>query len=313
MTVDTVRGFERFLLERQADHRAELFEFLRIPSVSTKAEHASDVVRAAEWMKAAIERIGLTASIYTTAGHPIVVGEWRGARDAPTVLIYGHYDVQPPEPLELWQSPPFEPELRDGRIYARGAMDDKGQVFLQLKALEAHLVVRGGLPVNAVLVVEGEEEIGSPNLSQFIRDNANMLAADATVISDSAMFAPGLPSIVASLRGVAYLQIDVTGPASDLHSGSYGGAVVNPATELARLLALLHDDNSRVAIVGFYDRVREWEPDVLAQMRALPFDDEAFRAETGVPALGRVWIHYTRALVEPADLRRAWTALGLHR
>jgi acetylornithine deacetylase/succinyl-diaminopimelate desuccinylase-like protein len=286
MSVDTRPDFERFLLDRQGDHHAELFELLRIPSISTRTEYAPDVVRTAEWVRAALERIGLTARVHTTPGHPIVVGEWRDAPDAPTVLIYGHYDVQPPEPLDLWQSPPFEPELRDGRIYARGAMDDKGQVFLHMKALEAHLVVRGALPVNIVLVIEGEEEIGSPNLLQFIRDNTDMLAADATVISDSAMFAPGLPTILASLRGVAYLQVDAHGPATDLHSGSYGGAVVNPATELARLLGSLHDDNGHVAVDGFYDRVSEWDPDVIAQMRELPFEDDGLRAETGAPALG---------------------------
>ncbi|HEY8164006.1 MAG TPA: M20/M25/M40 family metallo-hydrolase, partial [Gemmatimonadaceae bacterium] len=286
MTVDTVSDLDRFLFERHEDHRRELFEFLRIASVSTQPEHSADVGRAAEWVKAALERIGLRARVHKTQGHPIVVGEWREAPNAPTVLVYGHYDVQPPEPFDQWQSPPFEPELRDGRIYARGAMDDKGQLFLQMKALEAHLAVRGTLPVNIVFIAEGEEEIGSDNLLQFIRDERDTIGADATVISDSAMFAPGIPSILASLRGVSYMQIDVRGPSADLHSGSYGGAVINPATELSRLLASLHGDNGRIAVDGFYDRVREWEPDVLAQMRELPFDDEGFRAETGAPALG---------------------------
>jgi acetylornithine deacetylase/succinyl-diaminopimelate desuccinylase-like protein len=208
----------------------ELFDLLRIPSVSARSEHAADVRRTAEWLRDALTKIGFDASIQPTSGHPIVLGEWRGAPGAPTILIYGHYDVQPVEPLELWESPPFEPTIRDGRIYARGATDDKGQLFLHVKALEAHLAVRGKLPINVIVLAEGEEEVGSENLERFVEENAKRLAADAVVISDSAMFAPGQPSIVSSLRGLAYFQINVTGPSVDLHSGSYGGAVVNPAT-----------------------------------------------------------------------------------
>jgi acetylornithine deacetylase/succinyl-diaminopimelate desuccinylase-like protein len=202
------------------------------------------------------------------------------------VLIYGHYDVQPAEPLELWESPPFEPTLRNGNIYARGAVDDKGQLFLHVKALEAHLKARGALPVNVVVLAEGEEEVGSENLEQFVERHADLLRADAVVISDSSMFAPGLPSLLSSLRGLAYFQIDVQGPAHDLHSGSYGGAVVNPATALARIVASFHDADGRVAIAGFYDDVRDWPPAVRAQMRALPFDEARFRDEVGAPALG---------------------------
>src|SRR5439155_16261648 len=194
-----------------------------------------------------------------TAGHPVVVGEWRGAGDgAPTVLAYGHYDVQPAEPLELWHSPPFEPTVRDGKIFARGSVDDKGQLFLHIKALEAHLRTRGKLPVNVVLLAEGEEEVGSEHLTAFVESHAEQLHANAVVISDSAMFAPGLPSILSSLRGLAYFQIDVQGPATDLHSGSYGGAIVNPAMALARILATMHDGSGHVAIEGFYDKVRDW-------------------------------------------------------
>ena len=217
----------------------------------------------------------------------MVVGEWRGAgAGAQTVLVYGHYDVQPAEPLELWSSPPFEPVIRDGRVYARGSVDDKGQLFLHVKALEAHLRTRGKLPVNVIVLAEGEEEVGSEHLASFIEANADRLRCDAVVISDSAMFAPGLPSILSSLRGLAYFQIDVQGPAQDLHSGSYGGAVVNPAMALSTILSTLHQTNGRVAIPGFYDTVREWPAAVRTQMEGLPFDEEHFRAETGAPALG---------------------------
>lgn len=267
--------------------RAELFEFLRIPSVSARSEHDADTIRAAEWTAQSLRDAGLTATIHPTAGHPIVVGEWRGAAaGAPTVVVYGHYDVQPAEPLELWTSPAFEPTIRDGRLYARGSVDDKGQLFLHIKALEAHLQVRGRLPVNVIVLAEGEEEVGSEHLGPFVEAHASELACDACVISDSAMFAPGLPSILSSLRGLAYFQIDVQGPAQDLHSGSYGGAVVNPAMALARILATMHDAEGRVAIPGFYDAVAEWPADVREQMRTLPFDEEHFRAEAGSPALG---------------------------
>jgi acetylornithine deacetylase/succinyl-diaminopimelate desuccinylase-like protein len=217
----------------------------------------------------------------------VVVGEYRGApAGAPTVLVYGHYDVQPAEPLDLWTSPPFQPTVRDGRIYARGSVDDKGQLFLHIKALEAHLAVRGTLPVNVIVLAEGEEEVGSMHLAPFIEAHADLLRCDAVVISDSAMFAPGLPSVLSSLRGLAYFQIDVQGPAQDLHSGSYGGAVVNPAMALARILATLHDDTGRIAIPGFYDAVQEWPPRVIQQMRGLPFDEAGFMHEVGVTTLG---------------------------
>jgi acetylornithine deacetylase/succinyl-diaminopimelate desuccinylase-like protein len=229
--------------------RDELFDFLRIPSVSARSEHDADTRRAAGWLRDAIAAAGLTAEVIDTPGHPIVLAEWRGAGpDRPTVLIYGHYDVQPAEPLELWESPAFEPTVRDGRIYARGSVDDKGQLFLHVKALEAHLAVRGTLPVNVIVLAEGEEEVGSVNLAPFIAAHRERLACDAVVISDSAMFAPGIPSILSSLRGLAYFEIVVQGPAGDLHSGSYGGAVVNPAMALARILATMHDPDGTIAI-----------------------------------------------------------------
>ena len=317
MTAALATDLDAWLSEHDARIHEELYEFLRIPSVSARSEHTGDVKRAADWVASALEKSGLPAEVFPTEGHPVVIGEWRNApRGAPTVLIYGHYDVQPPEPLELWTSPAFEPTVRDGRIYARGSVDDKGQLFLHIKALEAHLKVRGTLPVNVIVLAEGEEEVGSEHLAPFIEKHAKRLKADAVVISDSAMFAPGQPSILSSLRGLAYFQIDVQGPAQDLHSGSYGGAVVNPAMALARILATMHDENGRVAIPGFYDKVREWEPKARDAIRELPFKDESFREEAGSPALGgekgfstleRLW---TRPTCEVNGLLSGYTGEG---
>ena len=317
MPVSVPADLDAYLATHDARIQRELFDFLRIPSVSARSEHDADTARAAEWTAAALRDAGLEATVHPTAGHPVVVGEWRGAGvGAPTVLVYGHYDVQPAEPLDLWTSPPFEPAIRDGRLYARGSVDDKGQLFLHVKALEAHLRARGRLPVNVVVLAEGEEEVGSEHLAPFIEAHADRLRCDAVVISDSAMFAPGLPSILSSLRGLAYFQIDVQGPAQDLHSGSYGGAVVNPAMALARILGTLHDADGRVAIPGFYDAVREWPAAVRTQMKGLPFDDEHFRAETGAPALGgekgytvleRLW---TRPTCEVNGLLSGYTGEG---
>lgn len=296
--------------------RDELFAFLRIPSVSAKTENNPDTKRAAEWLRQSMEQAGLKAAIHETPGHPVVIGEWRGAPGAPTVLVYGHYDVQPAEPLELWTSPPFEPTIRDGNIYARGSVDDKGQLFLHIKAIEAHLATRGKLPVNVVVIAEGEEEIGSDNLEAFVEANKDLLAAEAVVISDSAMFAPGQPSILSSLRGMAYFEINVTGPKVDLHSGAYGGAVVNPATALARIVASMHDENRYVSIDGFYDSVRDWDPRIREQMKALPFEDKTLLKETGVRELGgeagyttleRLW---TRPTCEVNGLLSGYTGEG---
>jgi acetylornithine deacetylase/succinyl-diaminopimelate desuccinylase-like protein len=280
----------------------ELFDFLRIPSVSAKSEHHQDMIRAAEWLKKSLDDTGMKGTIHPTAGHPVVIGEWRGAPGAPTVLVYGHYDVQPAEPLELWTSPPFEPTVRNGNIYARGSVDDKGQLFLHVKALEAHLKTRGKLPVNVVLIAEGEEEVGSDNLEEFVESHKELLDCEAVVISDSAMFAPGQPSVLSSLRGLAYFEINVQGPSVDLHSGGYGGAVVNPATALARIIATFHDENGHVAIEGFYDSVDAWSAEIRSQMRGLPFDEDNFRKETGASELDgeagfttleRLWIRPT--------------------
>jgi acetylornithine deacetylase/succinyl-diaminopimelate desuccinylase-like protein len=297
------KDLDSYLAANRAGARDELFDFLRIPSVSARSEHNADTARAAEWVAAALRKIGARATTHATKGHPIVVGEWRNAPPgAQTVLIYGHYDVQPAEPLELWDSPPFEPTVRDGKIFARGSVDDKGQLYLHIKALEAHLAARGTLPVNVIVLAEGEEEVGSENLEAFIEANKELLACDAVVISDSAMFAPGLPSILSSLRGIAYFQIDVQGPAGDLHSGIYGGAIMNPAMALARILSTMHDADGHILIPGFYDKVRDWGDVARQQMKGLPFKDETLRGETGSPelfgekgytTLERVWMRPT--------------------
>lgn len=295
----------------------ELFAFLRIPSVSARPEHAEDCKTAAQYVADSLSRIGFDVSVEATPGHPVVVGEWRkAAPGAPTLLIYGHYDVQPAEPLELWTSPAFEPEIRDGRIYGRGSVDDKGQLFLHIKALESHLATRGKLPVNVIVLAEGEEEVGSVNLAAFLEREKNRLACDAVVISDSAMFAPGIPSILSSLRGLAYLQVTVKGARTDLHSGSYGGAVVNPAMALARMLATMHDSNGHITVDGFYDQVRPFPDHVIAAMRELPFDDSRLKEEVGVTELSgehgyttleRLW---TRPTCEVNGMLSGYTGEG---
>ena len=287
MSATLASELARYLDDNDRRFHDELFAFLRIPSVSARTEHRPDMQRAASWLADNLRAAGLDTEVIATAGHPVVLAEWRKApAGAPTVLVYGHYDVQPAEPLELWSSPPFEPTMRDGRIYARGSVDDKGQIFAHVKAIEAHLKARGSLPVNVIVLVEGEEEVGSDHLEAFILEHEERLACDAVVISDSSMFAPGLPSILSSLRGLAYFQIDVQGPASDLHSGIYGGAVVNPAMALARILATFFHDDGRVAIPGFYDSVREWDAKSRADLRKLPFEDANFLKEVGAPSLG---------------------------
>jgi len=272
---------------REAQLLDDLFAFLRIPSVSARSEHNADTQRAASWVHERLARIGFTTETCQTAGHPVVLAEWRKApAGAPTILVYGHYDVQPPEPLELWTTPAFEPTVRDGKLFARGSVDDKGQLFAHVAALETMMDVRGTLPVNVIVIAEGEEEVGSEHLAPFIEQHKARLACDGVVISDSSMFAPGIPSILSSLRGLAYFEITVRGPASDLHSGSYGGAVVNPAMALARILATMHDASGKILIDGFYDAVRPFPPAVIAGMRDLPFDEEHFRQEVGATALG---------------------------
>jgi acetylornithine deacetylase/succinyl-diaminopimelate desuccinylase-like protein len=264
----------------------ELKGYLAIPSVSALPEHAGDVRRCAEWTRSELERVGMqNARLIETPGHPIVYADWLDAPGAPTILFYGHYDVQPVDPLELWTSPPFEATVRDGELYARGAADDKGQVFMHLKAIGAHLSQTGRLPCNIKVIIEGEEEVGSSHLDDFVRAHKSELAADVVVISDSGMFDRGVPSICYALRGLAYFQLDLRGTSTDLHSGSFGGAVANPAMVLAQVLAQMKDRSGRVKIPGFYDDVRELRPEERAEFQKLPFNEKKYRKDLGAPKL----------------------------
>ena len=264
----------------------ELKAYLAIPSISALPQHAGDVRRCAEWTADEMGRIGLNnVRLIETPGNPVVYGDWLGAEGAPTILFYGHYDVQPVDPLELWESPPFEATIRDGEIYARGSADDKGQVFMHFKAIEAHLKKTGKLPVNMKIILEGEEEVGSANLDNFIKAHQSELAADVVVISDSPMFDRGVPSICYGLRGLVYCQLDLRGTKSDLHSGSFGGAVANPAMVLAQILAQMKDRGGRIKVPGFYDAVRPLRDEERAEWKRLPFNETRYRKELGAPKL----------------------------
>jgi acetylornithine deacetylase/succinyl-diaminopimelate desuccinylase-like protein len=263
----------------------ELAAFLRIPSVSTDPRHTADIRRAAEWTMDRLKRLGFQSTVHETSRHPVVYGELVRDPALPTLLVYGHYDVQPPDPLDEWVSPPFSPTVRDGFIYARGATDNKGQFFTYLKAVEALLLVEGRLPLNVKALVEGEEEIGSPSLRSFFESHGDDLRADVVAISDGSQFAPGVPAITYGLRGLSYFQVDVQGPRFDLHSGSFGGVVGNPAQVLADMLAGLKRPDGTVAIPGFYDDVLELEPWERQEMAALPFDEAQLTDYLGVETL----------------------------
>ena len=264
----------------------ELKTWLAIPSISALPQHAPDVRRAAEWASSEMSRVGLQhVRLIDTPGNPVVYGEWLGAPGAPTVLYYGHYDVQPVDPIDLWTSPPFEPTVRDGEIFARGSGDDKGQIFMHFKAIEALVQNGGGLPVNFKMILEGEEEVGSKHLDGFIRDNRDLLKADVVVISDTGMFDRGIPSLCYGLRGLAYFQIDVRGTSTDLHSGTFGGAVANPAIVLAQVLAQMKDRGGRVKVPGFYDDVRPLSDSERAEFKKLPFNETRYRKELAAPKL----------------------------
>src|SRR5574338_1542077 len=264
----------------------ELKQYLAIPSISALPEHKGDLLRCAEYTKDELQRVGLeNVRLVETPGNPVVYADWLHAEGAPTILFYGHYDVQPVDPVELWESPPFEATVREGELYARGAVDDKGQVFMHFKAIEAHMKQNGRLPVNIKIILEGEEEVGSSHLDDFVRDHQQDLAADVVVISDSPMFDRGIPSICYGLRGLAYFQIDLRGTKSDLHSGSFGGAVANPAFVLAQILAQMKDRSGHIKIPGFYDDVRELSEAERAEWRKLPFNETKYRKELGAPKL----------------------------
>ncbi len=263
----------------------ELLDLLRIPSVSAKSEHKDDMKRCAEAIQQRLLEAGADkAEIYPTDGHPVVYAEKIIDPSKPTVLVYGHYDVQPAEPLELWKSGPFDPTIIDGKIYARGSCDDKGQVYMHVKALET-LVKTGTLANNIKFCIEGEEEVGSPNLGKFIAANKELLKADCILISDSAMISLDTPSIDIGVRGLSYIEVEVTGPNRDLHSGVYGGAVANPITILAKMIASLHDENNHITIPGFYDDVVVATPEERELMARAPYDEKEFKEDLGVKEL----------------------------
>lgn len=281
---------------------AELIEFLRIPTVSAEPSLKGEVARGAQWVADQLARLGLSAEVIPTSGHPLVYAESPPVPGAPAVLVYCHYDVQPADPLGLWTSGPFEPVVRDGNLYARGATDDKGQLFTHVKSVEAWLATERRLPVQLKFLIEGEEEVGSAALEPFIVANTKRLACNAVVISDGGQFAPGIPAITYGLRGIAYYELRVTGPNRDLHSGVYGGSVTNPANALAKILAALIDDQGRITVPGFYDNVVELSPQERSQLAALKFDDaaamrdlgvDAFTGEAGYSTLERRWARPT--------------------
>ncbi len=285
MTVTTT-DLEAYLDANRDARMASYEAFLRIPSISTLPKHAADCRRAAEFVAGELTAMGVEhVEVAETGGHPVAYGDWLHADGAPTVLVYGHYDVQPVDPLDLWDSPPFEPVVKDGRMLARGAADDKGQVHMHLRATEAFLATRGKLPVNLKFVFEGEEESSSTNLDRWLEANKARLAADVAVISDTGFFEGNIPAITLGLRGIMYAQIDVSGSPVDLHSGSYGGSVENPANALARILAALKGPDGRILIPGFYDDVVPLSDADRKAFAALPFDEDKYRSGIGVPAL----------------------------
>ncbi len=260
----------------------ELLELLRIPSISARTEHKEDMIICAEAVKQRLLEAGAdSVTIYPTEGHPVVYGEKIIDKNKPTVLVYGHYDVQPADPLDLWKSGPFEPVIKDGKIYARGSCDDKGQFYMHVKALET-MSRTGTLPGNIKFIIEGEEEVGSPNLASFVKANKELLKADVILISDTSMLSMDTPSIDIGVRGLSYIELEVTGPNRDLHSGVYGGAVANPITMLAKMIAACHDENNHITIPGFYDDVVESTPEERAKMAKAPFSEEEYKKDLGI-------------------------------
>jgi len=288
----------------------ELIEWVRIPSISSDTKHDADVVRNAEHLADRLRALGAgRVEVWPTgsalagqAGHPAVFAEWMRAPGKPTLLVYGHHDVQPVDPLNEWITPPFEPSIRAGRLWGRGVVDDKGQVYIHAKAIESFVKAVGQLPINLKLIVEGEEEVGSVNLDELLRDKAADLAADFVCVSDTAMFGRGIPSLCVGLRGLAYVEVFVDGPALDLHSGSFGGGVTNPVNALARMIASLHDEQGRVAVAGFYDAVVPLTDAERREIASLPFDEKEWLRSTGARAtwgeagystLERIWARPT--------------------
>ncbi len=292
----------------------ELFELLKIPSVSADPVYSQDVINAAVKLKEFMEKAGLeNVSIEETPGYPIVYGEKIIDPSLPTVLVYGHYDVQPPDPIEEWESDPFEPVIKkteihpEGAIFARGASDDKGQMFMHIKALE-YMIQNGKLPANVKVMIEGEEEVGSGSLEWYVKNNREKLQNDIILISDTSLISKDAPSITTGLRGLSYVEVEVKGPSHDLHSGLYGGAVANPANILAQMIARLHDENNRVTIPGFYDKVVEFPPELRKRINEIPFDEEAYKKNLGVDAL---WGEKGYTTLERASIRPTLDVNGI--
>ncbi|WP_437203827.1 dipeptidase [Planctomicrobium sp. SH664] len=283
MTAPSIATVERWLQDNADANVADLISLLRIPSVSADSRHRADMGRAAEFLRSQLAECGCDAEVVPTAGHGIVFASWTKKPGAPTALVYGHYDVQPADPLNEWHSPPFEPVIRDGQIYARGATDDKGQMLTHVKSVAAWLRATGELPINVKFVIEGEEEVGSNNLDRFLSDNREKCACDIVVVSDTSQYAPGIPAVTYGLRGITACEVTVYGPAQDVHSGVFGGAIANPVNGLAQLIALLHKEG-RVQVPGFYDDVVPLTDNERAAFAALPFDEQSFLDSLGVPA-----------------------------
>jgi acetylornithine deacetylase/succinyl-diaminopimelate desuccinylase-like protein len=281
--VDKIKDY---ILNNYDEYVEELISFLRIPSISALPENRNNIVQAAEFVVNKLRLAGLNrVEMFKTENHPIVYGEWLGAPSKPTLLIYGHYDVQPIDPVELWTNPPFEPVIKDGKIWARGATDDKGQLYVHIKSVEAFIKSYGSLPVNVKFLIEGEEEIGSESLNLFIEQNKELLKCDAILISDTSLYAPGLPTLTYGLRGLSYLEIEVTGPNRDLHSGTYGGAVSNPINVLSGIIAKLHGKNGKITIPHFYDDVQKVTKKEKSNFNKLKFSDKLFKKDLGVNEL----------------------------
>jgi acetylornithine deacetylase/succinyl-diaminopimelate desuccinylase-like protein len=264
----------------------ELKEWVKIPAISSDPAHDEDLVKNAEHLVADLKRLGADAAeIWPTKGHPAVFAEWNHAPGKPTLLVYGHHDVQPVDPLELWITPPFEPDVREGRMWGRGVVDDKGQVYIHVKAIESFLATKKKLPINLKLIVEGEEEVGSVHLDELMKEKAKRLQSDFVCVSDTAMFGRGIPSLCVGLRGLMYLEVEVSAPSGDLHSGSFGGGVANPINVLAKIIAKLHDDDGRITVPGFYDEVVPLTDKERKEIASLPFDEKEWAQSTGAGAL----------------------------
>ena len=292
-----------FINSHKESYVNELKEFLRIPSISTLAENKRDMITAAEFVVGKLRSAGMeNVKIIETKGHPLVYADWLNAPGKPTVLIYGHYDVQPVDPINLWDSPPFEPTIKDGKIYARGATDDKGQMYMHIKSVEAFMKTQGDLPLNVKFIIEGEEEIGSGNLEEFVNKNQDLLKCNAVLISDTSLYGPGIPTLTYGLRGLCYMEVEVTGPNRDLHSGTFGGGVDNPINVLAEMISKLKDSSGKIKIPGFYNDVINLTKKERENFKALPFSEKKYALELGVKELNgekgystleRVWARPT--------------------